>query len=150
MPILRRSVPVFAALLLAQFAVSPAQAGQMTVRVTNAAATGEGQRGELLAQVFDDAAAFKDGKGPVARLRVPLTEAVAEIAVPALPPGRYAVRVFQDLNGNGRFDTGLFGIPLEPFGFSNDALGERGPPSFEAAAVELGAEPLAVSIRLNR
>lgn len=45
--------------------------------------------------------------------------------------GRYALRVFQDLNGNGKLDTGWMGIPKEPYGFSNNAMGRFGPPAVE-------------------
>jgi len=39
--------------------------------------------------------------------------------------------MYQDENGNGKLDTGAFGIPVEKFGFSNDAEGVMGPPSYE-------------------
>ena len=35
-----------------------------------------------------------------------------------LPEGRYLVAVFQDLNGNKKLDTKLFGIPNEPVALS--------------------------------
>ncbi len=36
-----------------------------------------------------------------------------------LPPGEYAVCLYQDENSDGKLNTGAFGIPKEPFGFSN-------------------------------
>ena len=36
-----------------------------------------------------------------------------------LPPGEYMIGLHQDTNGNGIMDYGLFGIPREPYGFSN-------------------------------
>ena len=44
-------------------------------------------------------------------------------------PGNYAIAVFHDLNGNGKLDRNLIGLPSEPYGFSND-VGRRGFPSF--------------------
>jgi len=32
-------------------------------------------------------------------------------------------------------DTGAFGIPVEKFGFSNDAEGVMGPPSYEKCSI---------------
>ena len=64
-----------------------------------------------------------------------------------VPPGVYAVAVFQDLNGNGRLDRSPLGLPLEPYGFSNDA-GRLRRPSFPAAAIEIRRDDLEVSIRL--
>ena len=59
-------------------------------------------------------------------------------------PGKYAIAFFQDENGNQKLDTGFFGVPTEPFGFSKDVMGKRGPPSFEAAALDLPAGPVTV------
>ena len=36
-----------------------------------------------------------------------------------LPVGEYMIGIHQDTNGNGVMDYGLFGIPKEPYGFSN-------------------------------
>ena len=35
----------------------------------------------------------------------------------------------------GKLDTGAFGIPVEKFGFSNDAEGVMGPPSYEKCSI---------------
>ncbi len=52
-------------------------------------------------------------------------------------PGTYAVKVYHDLDKNGKLNTNWVGMPKEPFGFSNDAKGKMGPPSFEDAAFEV-------------
>ena len=57
-----------------------------------------------------------------------------------LPAGRYALSVFHDENGNGKLDANVAGIPLERYGFSRDARGPMGPPSFADAAVDLRAD----------
>ena len=49
--------------------------------------------------------------------------------------GTYAFSMYQDENGNGKLDTGAFGIPVEKFGFSNDAEGVMGPPSYEKCSI---------------
>ena len=48
-----------------------------------------------------------------------------------LKPGEYAVSVIHDVNENKELDRGFMGIPQEPYGFSNDARGKFGPPSYE-------------------
>lgn len=40
-------------------------------------------------------------------------------------PGSYAVSVYHDENDNGSLDTGLFGIPKEPYGFSNNPRSKK-------------------------
>jgi len=37
----------------------------------------------------------------------------------SLPAGEYVITAWQDANGNGKMDYGLFGVPKELFGISN-------------------------------
>jgi uncharacterized protein (DUF2141 family) len=52
-----------------------------------------------------------------------------------LKAGSYAVKVFHDINSDRKLNTSWVGWPQEPYGFSNDAPVNMGPPSFKAAAV---------------
>ena len=62
-----------------------------------------------------------------------------------LVPGRYAVRLFQDLNDNAKMDfSGQ--MPTEPFGFSNVTM-LMGPPTFDQCTFEL-AENKTIQIGL--
>lgn len=56
-----------------------------------------------------------------------------------LKPGRYAIALLHDENGNGKVDKTLM-LPREGFGFSRDAKIRMGPPSFENAAFDLGPD----------
>ncbi len=48
-----------------------------------------------------------------------------------LPQGKYAIRFFHDENANGKMDTNMMGVPIESYGFSNNAKGLFGsPPEF--------------------
>lgn len=53
------------------------------------------------------------------------------IVVDNLKPGKYAFKYFHDKNKNEKLDLKWMGIPKEGFGFSNNAKGTFGPPSFE-------------------
>lgn len=64
--------------------------------------------------------------------QVRVTGTTVTILFDNLPAGEYAFSIFQDVNDNGVLDTNLFGIPREPWGFSNNARGRFGPPDFEA------------------
>jgi uncharacterized protein (DUF2141 family) len=44
------------------------------------------------------------------------------------------------VNSNGKLDSSLFGIPEEPTGVSNNAVGKNGPPKFSDASFVLSAE----------
>ena len=76
---------------------------------------------------------------PTAQSRLDVTGATAAITLQDLKPGTYAVRAFHDLNGDGKLNTNPFGIPTEPYAFSNNAHGAVGPPTWEAAAFEIKA-----------
>lgn len=66
-----------------------------------------------------------------------------------LPAGDYAFSIFQDVNDNEELDTNMFGIPREPWGFSNNARGRFGPPDFEAAKFSVN-DITVMEIKLNR
>ena len=70
-------------------------------------------------------------KKPLTGLRVEVTDTVLTIPCQGLPAGEYAFALFQDENGNGRLDTAAFGVPTEKSGFSNNAKGIMGPPSYD-------------------
>jgi acyl-CoA reductase-like NAD-dependent aldehyde dehydrogenase/uncharacterized protein (DUF2141 family) len=76
------------------------------------------------------------------------TESVTMIDAGELPAGRYAVSAYLDENGNHKLDAGLFGIPREPVGASNNPAPGMGPPRFDDCAFLLGASDQTISIRL--
>ncbi len=66
-----------------------------------------------------------------------------------LKPGTYAVIAVHDENDDGILDEGLFGAPIEGYGFSNNAAGFFAAPSFKDAGVLLGATDRAITITLK-
>lgn len=66
----------------------------------------------------------------------------------SLPEGVYAAQVMHDLNGNGELDANFLGMPREPWAFSNNAVGRRGPAKWEDAKFEISADTT-LEIRLN-
>jgi uncharacterized protein (DUF2141 family) len=81
---------------------------------------------------------------------VPIVDGVSEIRFEDLPYGEYAISVYQDKNDNGKLDTGLFGIPKEAFGFSNDPTISFGPPKYKGAAFMLEEPELTVRISVKK
>jgi len=81
--------------------------------------------------------------------KIPISDGKAELSISGLPVGTYAISTFHDHDGDGIFRTGAFGIPKDPYGFSNNARGMFGPPSFEKAAFSLKEGPKNISIRLK-
>ncbi|GAB5521300.1 MAG: DUF2141 domain-containing protein [Rhodothermales bacterium] len=68
-----------------------------------------------------------------------LDNKTATFTFKSMPTGRYAIQVYHDENGNGKLDTGAFGIPQERYGFSNNAQARFGPPSLEERLFTLSA-----------
>ena len=63
-----------------------------------------------------------------------------------------AIAVFQDIDGNGKLSKNAIGIPIEPYGFSNNARSLLGPPSFEQAMFTISdhrdrVEPIEINVR---
>ena len=95
--------------------------------------------GSIAIAVYRDADSFRRSEGPVKTVTVPRTGATTTVTIRDLPAGRYAVGTFHDTDGNGRLSTWPVGLPKEAYGFSRDARGRFGPPSFDAAAFDLPA-----------
>lgn len=81
---------------------------------------------------------------------VPVHDGVGAITLEDLPYGEYAVSVYHDENGNRKLDTGLFSIPKEPIGTSNDAKARFGPPKYDDAAFQLDEPKLTISIPVRK
>ncbi len=107
------------------------------------------QRGQLLLALHNQAETWSgdtDFHSPefqayrVATL--PVQGTVMEYVFHDLPPGRYALGVIHDENGDGRMNRHIYplvGMPEEPYALSNDAWSWFSKASFEAAAFELPA-----------
>lgn len=66
-----------------------------------------------------------------------------------LDPGIYAVSIVYDEDGNGKLNTGFLGIPTEMVGFSNNAKGTFGPPSFTETSFTLSS-PHTIEVILGK
>jgi len=66
-----------------------------------------------------------------------------------LPAGEYAMTVMHDENENKKPDTNSIGMPKEGFGFSNDAMGTFGPPSFAKAKFTHQSGGITITVNLR-
>ena len=114
-------------------AAAVAQAGELTIEVSGITPN----RGQVYVAVYDRAETFPiAGRERVSQMLAPEDQHLT-VHFKDLPPGQSAAAAFQDFNGNGKLDKNLFGIPKEPYGFSNSARGSSGPAKFAAAAITL-------------
>jgi uncharacterized protein (DUF2141 family) len=122
-------------------AAPAAPAGRLTLTLDLGADTGQ-----VMIALFDSEAAYNGG--------APVRQAMVAASGPRvavfddLPPGRYAARLFHDVDGDGQMDTNPFGLPVEPYAFSNNAVGNMGPAGWDRAAVEVtGAVEQTIRLR---
>lgn len=66
-----------------------------------------------------------------------------------IPPGKYALAVIHDENMDGKLGANWLGVPMEGYGFSNDAKAQMGAPSFDAASFLYDGRDLELTISLN-
>ncbi|MFT4255181.1 MAG: DUF2141 domain-containing protein [Caulobacter sp.] len=140
-----RSTLIAAALLLSPLAVAHAQEAapapahaEASAAVTFSFPDIKTHKGALHVALFDSAEGWTSNKS-IRAVTVEASDADPKARFEGLPAGTYAARVFQDIDGDGKMNRNAFGIPSEPFGFSNGAVPIMGPPSFEAAAFKAQA-----------
>jgi uncharacterized protein (DUF2141 family) len=80
-------------------------------------------------------------------VKVRATKATCNFA--DISPGTYAIAAIHDENRDGQLETNWMGVPNEGYGFSNNAKGALGPPSFEAASFSYNGQSLYITITLQ-
>lgn len=80
---------------------------------------------------------------------LPIKDQEVIVVVDSIPYGEYAIRVFHDENRNGKIDTNFLGIPDEDYGYSNDASGWFGPPSWEKAKFIFNKPEMKIEIKVD-
>ena len=108
------------------------------------------QNGDVHIAIYNTAEHFPYQEGVLHEAEAPILGNVARLKFKDLTPGAYAVAIYHDENFNHEFDQGLFGIPLEDFGFSNNAIVFLSPPSFEEAMFEVKDPSTTVEIDINK
>jgi uncharacterized protein (DUF2141 family) len=66
-----------------------------------------------------------------------------------VPHGDYGIAVFHDENKNGKMDKNFLGMPLEPYGFSNNARVTFGPPKWDKSKFVVKGSTTEVSIEVK-
>ncbi|WP_299899616.1 DUF2141 domain-containing protein [uncultured Aquimarina sp.] len=79
--------------------------------------------------------------------KVKSKEGALTVTLENIPAGTYAISLFHDENDNEKLDTNFFKIPKEPYGTSNNAKGNFGPPSWEDAKFSVSNGDVIQSIK---
>lgn len=126
----------------------PQSATHLTVNVRLAPQA----HGELAYLIFNSPSGFPNDRDKAIRHGfLPISAGVQEMRIETdLPPGTYAVSIYEDLNGNHKLDHNLLGIPREPVGVSNNPPERMGPPRFSECSFRVGATPKTIAVTLVR
>lgn len=103
----------------------------LTVRVSNISEV----KGNLMVAVFNAEKKFPEESVALQRLVIPVSATTTKFTIKNLTEGaHYALAIYHDKNKNEKLDKNFIGLPTERYGFSNNARGVFGPPSFEEAS----------------
>ncbi len=104
------------------------------------------QTGAVMVALYD-ASTYVGGQA-VRGARIDVAAGHRTASFEGLEPGEYGIKAFHDVNGNGEMDTNPFGMPIEPYAFSNNAVGNMGPAGWDRARFTVeGAATQTISIR---
>jgi uncharacterized protein (DUF2141 family) len=118
----------------------------VTVRITGLRSS----EGVVRACMTTDPERFPKCRGaPRAHRATVAADEALTLTFHGVEPGRYAIALLHDENGNGEADRALGLMPKEGFGFSRDAKVRMGPPSFEDAAFEVNGRASTQAIRMR-
>jgi uncharacterized protein (DUF2141 family) len=131
-----------AVLLYPQAAMAEPAKAQLTLTVTNI----KDHKGALMIAVFDQAG--YDADKQVAATMIPVSGDTASGTI-EVPAGTYGIKLFHDVDGDGKMGMNPFGMPTEPYAFSNSAPAQFGPAKWDAAKFDVAAPSTAHTIKFN-
>lgn len=88
-------------------------------------------KGNIRVALFNTEDSYKTESTTYKNLVVPAQSGEMNIQMDNIAAGDYAIAVYHDSNGNGKLDKSIFGPPTEYYGFSNNARGSFGKPSYK-------------------
>ena len=103
--------------------------------------------GVVMVALYDSEEAYSGGRA-VGQMRLDVAAGERTATFDGLPAGDYAAKAFHDVDGDGELNLNPFGIPTEPYAFSNNAVGHMGPASWDRARFPVsGATAQTISVR---
>ncbi|MCE9579669.1 MAG: DUF2141 domain-containing protein [Deltaproteobacteria bacterium] len=132
-------------------AMTGAAAGVPADEISVTATALRSDAGTVRCYLYDAADGFPDAKTHVVAAAVALPKARAATCrfTQVAAHHDYAIVILHDENNDAVFQKGMLGIPLEGYGFSNNARARFSAPSFEDCRVRYGAGPLALAIAMQ-
>lgn len=107
------------------------------------------QQGPVRVAVFDSSAQFPKHENAALKMVMQSASATVMQVVPMGATTEIAMAAYQDINNDGKLNRNSFGMPTEPYGFSGNAAGKFGPPSFESASLRPNQSSGGIDIMLK-
>ena len=121
-----------------------AESASLTISLTGI----ETPTGTIRLGLFAGQEDYEGGPGLTGAL-VPVEGDTASVTLEGLAPGAYGIKLFHDVNDNGEMDTNPFGMPTEPYAFSNNAPARFGPAKWAAASFTVTAGENTQTIKIG-
>lgn len=125
-------------------------ASDATVRLVLEVETPEWEGEMLYVALYQDADRWLDPEGWILGQTVPVTAPVTTVVFDTVPAWPTAVSAFIDVEPDETFTRNAFGLPTEPWGFSNDLSVLFSRPAFQAATVDLAPPSQVVRFAMGR
>ncbi len=87
--------------------------------------------------------------GALDKKMAPVVNLETQVVFENLAFGSYGVALDHDENTNGKLDTNAMGIPKEAYGFSNNARGFFGKPSYKDVIFQMNSVEKKISINIE-
>ena len=132
-------------LLTAQNNQNHPNTGNLTVIVNGL----KNNNGDVKMGLFNSKESYNGEKKKFKGIIIKIENKKVKWEVKNIPFGEYAIKTFHDEDEDDVVDTNFIGIPTESYGFSNNAKGLFGPPSFNKAKFHFNNQDMQIEIKLD-
>ena len=140
---------IYSWLFLLSYLVNPnpdGMQGTLIVTVENI----QYAKGQIRIGVFNNSTDFPDDAKVWRGLEFPVEgKGSMTIEIEDLPFGEYAIAAHHDLRKRGKMSKNMFGVPTEPYGFSNGAVAKWGDPEYSDAVFSFEQAGQAIQIKIR-
>jgi len=138
------SVITLNTIIFSQEKESTRQSGDMVVHLTGF----DSNDGEVRVALNNSDENYQSST-PFDRAAEKIVDHKVEFTFKDIPFGEYAIKCYHDENSNEKMDRNSMGIPIEYYGFSNNAVGNFGPAKYEDAKFTFNKNKQVVEIKLQ-
>lgn len=120
--------------------------GTITIKVSNI----QVKEGAIHLAVYNDAETFLSDAFFLFKKANVTKDGELIIVLNDIPFGEYAISFFHDENSNDKMDKYMGLIPKEAYGFSNNARGTMGPPSYDDAKFNFSTKEMEMAVTMDK